>query len=342
MNLKYWNSASRMRFWRQHGHVCILALGLAMLVIPLTLFILTSQLQRDLSSPTQARVSPLPLAGARRVLVVAPHPDDETIGAAGVIQAALAQGAQVRVVIVTNGDGQAFSPLVIQKSLEIGAEEYIRMGEQRQQESLAAMLTLGLSSQDVIFLSYPDRALFPLWNDNWSADRPWRSPYTGATSSLYPLTFNPKATYCGQSVLNDFSSILSSFRPDLIIVPHPADKHSDHRAVSNFILLAAAQLHAQQPAYQPEIWGYLVHYADFPETSDEGVALPLLPPAALSRPDARWASLALTSAQAKNKYTALHAYTSQQILLGQLLNSFAGQDEIYTKLLLPAPTRTTP
>jgi len=313
-----------------------------MLVVILVLFILPGQFQRDLPSPAPVQMSPLPLAGAQRVLVVAPHPDDETIGAAGVIQAALAQGSQVRVVIVTNGDGQALSPLAIHRSLEMGAEEYTQIGEQRQQESLAAMQELGLPARDVIFLSYPDRGMLPLWNGNWTEDCPLRSSYTGATSSPYPLTFNPNATYCGQSVLNDFSAILADFRPDLIILPHPADKHPDHRASSNFALLAATVLNARQPGYQPEVWGYPVHFADFPETADEIIAPPIQPPAALSGLDTRWASLTLTPSQVQHKSTALHAYTSQQALLGKLLNSFASRDEIFVRLPLTAPTRTNP
>jgi LmbE family N-acetylglucosaminyl deacetylase len=38
------------------------------------------------------------------VLVFAPHPDDEVIGAAGVLQQALAAGKSVRIVFATNGD----------------------------------------------------------------------------------------------------------------------------------------------------------------------------------------------------------------------------------------------
>jgi len=342
-----------LRAWRmaRHPHVRQKRKKYPSLGIGLSLLVLLSSLVfwgrsnipwNDPPYTAPAQMSPLPLAGAQRVLVVAPHPDDETIGAGGLIQAALTQRSQVRVVIVTNGDGQTFSPLVIQKSLEVGAEEYIRMGEQRQQESLAAMQTLGLPAQDVIFLSYPDRGMLPLWNGNWVEDCPRRSPYTSATRSPYPLTFNPNAAYCGQSVLDDFSVILADFQPDLIIVPHPADKHPDHRASSDFALLAASLLHDRQAGYQPEIWGYLVHYADFPEAYDEKVTQPLQPPAALSGPGTQWASLTLMPSQTANKNTALHAYTSQQALLGQLLNSFAGQDEVFARLSLPAPTRAIP
>jgi len=45
----------------------------------------------------------LPPLGAR-LLVLAPHPDDEVLGAAGMIEAAVRRGADVRVVVATDGE----------------------------------------------------------------------------------------------------------------------------------------------------------------------------------------------------------------------------------------------
>jgi LmbE family N-acetylglucosaminyl deacetylase len=326
---------------RQHpGTLALLWLGLSMGVITLLIIFLTGQSTGNL--PSSVPVFPLSLKDAKRILVVAPHPDDETIGAAGVIQDALAQGSQVRVVIITNGDGQRLSPLLVQRTLEIGVKEYIQMGEKRQGESLAAMQELGLSPGDVIFLSYPDRGLLPMWNSSWTKDHPTRSSFTGAVSSPYPLTYDHKAAYCGQSLLDDLTAILADFQPDLIFVPHPADRHPDHRASNYFSLQAVGDLNALNSSFQPGILGYLVHYADFPDLSSELVAPPIQPPATLSGPGIRWFSINLTSSQVKLKGLALHAYASQQVLLGQFLNNFDSQDEIFARLPLATPTRPSP
>ena len=45
-----------------------------------------------------------PFSKTDRVLILAPHPDDEAIGCAGVIQQAVSSGAQVRIAYLTNGD----------------------------------------------------------------------------------------------------------------------------------------------------------------------------------------------------------------------------------------------
>ena len=73
----------------------------------------------DATWPTLLRLaslvpSELPVIGpprARRVLVVAPHPDDETIGCGGTLALLAEQGAHVTVVVATDGEATIGSPL---------------------------------------------------------------------------------------------------------------------------------------------------------------------------------------------------------------------------------------
>ena len=78
---------------------------------------------------------------AERVAVVVPHPDDEALCCAGVLQRAVDAGMCVRVIIVTNGDhygdGRARARL-------------------REGESVAALALAGVAEDDVVFLGYPD------------------------------------------------------------------------------------------------------------------------------------------------------------------------------------------
>ncbi len=89
-----------------------------------------------------------PLA-ARRLLVIAPHPDDEAIGAWGLMRRRRV-GASVRVIVVS--DGAASHP----GSLRWPPE---RLATERRRETRRAMATLGLAPSAVRFLGLPDGVL---------------------------------------------------------------------------------------------------------------------------------------------------------------------------------------
>ena len=55
------------------------------------------------------------LSGTDRVLVLAPHPDDEVLGAGGVIQQAVAQKLPIKIVFLTYGDSNQWSFLLYRK-----------------------------------------------------------------------------------------------------------------------------------------------------------------------------------------------------------------------------------
>ncbi len=80
-------------------------------------------------------------------LVLAPHPDDETLGCGASIAQMRKAGRRVRVVAVT--DGRA--------SEEKGGWTQESLPARRKQEMLEACARLGVPKEDVAFLGYPDR-----------------------------------------------------------------------------------------------------------------------------------------------------------------------------------------
>src|SRR5262252_5690722 len=61
------------------------------------------------------------------LMVFAPHPDDETLGCAGILQQTLKRGHRVKVVIFTSGDGfPAAASLVVRKPLDRLSESDFR------------------------------------------------------------------------------------------------------------------------------------------------------------------------------------------------------------------------
>jgi LmbE family N-acetylglucosaminyl deacetylase len=277
---------------------------------------------------------PIGLDGLERLLVIAPHPDDETLGAGGLIQAALAHNAEVRVVIVTNGDGQWAGPTAINGRVRPRPEDYVAMGHLRQAEALAALRQLGVRAQQVTFLGYPDGALEKLWRDDWTTACPLRARWTRATTNPYANASDSTADYCGPNLLSALRHIAAEFAPQLVVVPHPADSHPDHRTTAAFARLALALAHQAASDFAPAVWGYLVHHGDFPQPRGWRVSRPLLPPARLIVDGTEWQRYDLTDEQITSKAAAVRAHATQMRLLDSFLPSFVRRNEMFVWLPL--------
>lgn len=95
------------------------------------------------SSPKLLAVEPIEIPPVEHVVVVAPHPDDEVLGAGGLLQR-LAGHATVEICAVSDGEGS--HPDV--------AERVLR--RIRNQEALSAQTRLGLAAAERTRLRYPD------------------------------------------------------------------------------------------------------------------------------------------------------------------------------------------
>ena len=85
-----------------------------------------------------------------KVLIVAPHPDDEVLGCSGLIQRLLNEGKQVDVVILSGGGKSHAGCCEIDESTLI---------ESRRNLSRKAAKILGLPLENLHFLDYPDGSI---------------------------------------------------------------------------------------------------------------------------------------------------------------------------------------
>ncbi len=266
---------------------------------------------------------------SERVLIFAPHPDDETLGCGGAIQKAVREGKTVKVVFVTSGDsfGNDYEMTGPAKDLPRG----VALGYLRQKEALEATAILGLEKEHVIFLGYPDQGIEKMWWTYRSGDHPYYSPYTKTDKSPYLSGYTISAPYLGEALLQDIQDILETFQPQIIYLPHPADLHSDHWVTYSFVKEALERLRRKGSQWVNDIKInlYLVHFGriKWPPLWGYAPHLHLAPPSQLMS-TRNWIGLELEEEEITKKREAINQYRSQQIVREFLL-AFVKANEVY-------------
>jgi LmbE family N-acetylglucosaminyl deacetylase len=288
-----------------------------------------------LAQSAAAGASPLAFERGDRVLVLAPHPDDETLGCGGVLHDAVRAGIPVHVVFLTNGDANELSFLVWERHPVVTSKGAIDMGRLRAEEARRAARALGLPADAVTFLGYPDAGTMPMWTGGWGAHPPYESLITRVTAVPYPTALRPGAPYKPESVLQDVQTVLRKFRPTRLFVSHPADAHPDHRAG---YLYAMAALWETPDVPPPTVYPYLIHHGRWPVPSADPPTTPLEPPPLLGQ-EIAWQRRLLDAGDLDAKRAALEAYATQLAYNRQFMLGFVRANELFGDFT-PATLRT--
>ena len=300
-------------------------LSFGIILVSWQLGLAASNPQAEVSSANLVQLEPIQKND--RILILAPHPDDETIGCAGVIQSAVAAGADVHVAYFTNGDHNEPAFIVYEKRLTFRSTEFIHMGEVRRQEAIAAMKLLGVPEANLVFLGYPDFGTFNIFTNHWQDAKPYKSFLTRISAVPYKENLSFAAPYKGESILKDLKKVLLDYQPNKIFVSHPVDVNVDHKTLYLFLEVALADLKGEIP--QPKLYPYLVHYVGWPLPRRYHPELSLLPPKQFTESQLQWSSYALTPAQLKKKHQAILCYKSQTQSSAFYLFSFARKNELF-------------
>lgn len=142
------------------------------------------------------------LAGGKGIVIVAPHPDDESLGCGGLIALAVRSGRPVRLVVVSDGCGSHPRSSLYPPP---------RLRELRERETLDAGEILGLAPASIGFLRLPDAAV------------PMRGPSAEAAADAIAAT--------ARSI--DAGAIFVTWRHD---------PHCDHEAAAAIVDLVRERL----------------------------------------------------------------------------------------------------
>ncbi len=144
-----------------------------------------------------------------RLVVFAPHPDDETLACGGRIAQAVASGTAVTIVVMTDGalgggpDGIPHDVAALRKS-----------------EVAAAAQALGVRSEDVVLLDYPDAHL---------------GEHTA-------------------SATRRVAQLLEQTRPVQVYLPYRRDAHPDHIATWTVVTDALAHGNGDVTTFEYPVW----------------------------------------------------------------------------------------
>ncbi len=136
-----------------------------------------------------------------RILVIAPHPDDESIATGGLLLRARQAGAEVRVIFCTSGDNNPWPQRAIEKRVFISASARLRWAARRRDEARAALRFLLGTDAAAVFLNLPDQ---------------------GVTRVLLRG---------GEQAIATLRAEFAALRPTIVVLPSEDDAHPDHSAL---------------------------------------------------------------------------------------------------------------
>jgi N-acetylglucosamine malate deacetylase 1 len=151
----------------------------------------------------------------RSAMFFAPHPDDETLGCGGLIALKRAQGAQVWVVLLTNGEASYLYDRTANPAT---------LPQTRLQEAQRAMAILRVPSSHLFCLNQPD-------------------------GQLSNLSENQQ-----QTLVQGLLELIKTYQPEELYVPHQLDAHTDHEATYGLVKQALARSSNSATLWQYPVW----------------------------------------------------------------------------------------
>jgi len=178
------------------------------------------------------------LTAADKLLILAPHPDDELLASFKLMRDACAAGAAVKVVFLTDGERNHLAHMRSGKKLFITSASKKKYGLMRRAEAVAVLGRLG-----------------PVQREFWGV------PDSGVTAAL-----------CQGDLPRRFRLLLAAFAPTIVVSPALGETHPDHSAAA---ALAEIVIASMPESGRPALLHYSLHPGRRFHPEEFDVRLPL-------------------------------------------------------------------
>lgn len=173
------------------------------------------------------------------LMVFCPHEDDEHPWA-GLMRAMVEAHRPVQVVFYTGGDvGECERYFDGHPCDPVRAREF---GTVRMAESTEALAHIGVERNQINFLGLPDGGSGEIWFNHIHAPNPFLDIYLAVDHAPYAHMYEPNLPYARDSVIAAVKRLITTYHPAMIAVPHPDERHVDHRTANWFTILACQEL----------------------------------------------------------------------------------------------------
>ena len=162
-----------------------------------------------------------------RLMMFAPHPDDEVLGCGIMLQRARAASAATRVVFITDGENNPWPQRFLERKWRLDERDRQHWGQLRRAESLAALQVLGHDSSTARFLAMPDQGLTTL------------------------------LVKCCSKTLATLTRSITDWAPTHLLIPSATDIHPDHSAAA--VMLSLVLQRMRDNGSSGSVWSYAVH-----------------------------------------------------------------------------------
>jgi len=171
----------------------------------------------------------------KKILIIAPHPDDAEIAAYGLYSQ---YHNNVHIVTITAGD--AGTDLKYNEVFNSTKEQYLAKGKQRVIDSITVPLYGDIPPEHCINLGFFDGKLRDMSQNKLAELQSIYIKTADITTfrkyNVSTLATDLNGTSNWYSLVENLSYLLEQIKPDIIVTPHHAlDKHSDHQYTSKAV-----------------------------------------------------------------------------------------------------------